>query len=156
MLFFFTWGVHFLYTALVNDQENRKFLWPIVFSAICFSCVCLTGWIGLWPMAGFLLFVGIRFKPHGLYCLPVLVILLLFPVSYTHLDVYKRQISVCWSAWIWMMRPTRSVLRVRGLYTVSPFLRTPAYTRMNTSLPTNLSAQSLNASTCLLYTSRCV
>lgn len=78
MLFFFTWGVHFLYTALVNDQENRKFLWPIVFSAICFSCVCLTGWIGLWPMAGFLLFVGIRFKPHGLYCLPVLVILLLF------------------------------------------------------------------------------
>ena len=78
MLFFFTWGVHFLYTALVNDQENRKFLWPIVFSAICFSCVCLTGWIGLWPMVGFLLFVGIRFKPHGLYCLPVLAILLLF------------------------------------------------------------------------------
>lgn len=78
MLFFFTWGIHFLYTALQKDQENRSFLWPLVFSAICFSCVCLAGWIGLWPMAGFLIFAGIRFKPHGLYSLPALGILLLF------------------------------------------------------------------------------
>lgn len=28
-------------------------------------------------MAGFLIFVGIRFKPHGLYCIPGLVILFL-------------------------------------------------------------------------------
>lgn len=78
MLFFFVWGVHFLYAALRNDQEKRKFLMPLLYSSICFSCVCMAGWIGLWPMVGFLIFVGIRFKPNGLYCLPVLGILLLF------------------------------------------------------------------------------
>lgn len=55
MLFFFAWGIHFLYTALQNKEENRAFLWPLIGSSICFSCVCLTGWIGLWPMAGFLI-----------------------------------------------------------------------------------------------------
>ena len=78
MLFFFAWGIHFLYTALQNKEENRAFLWPLIGSSICFSCVCLTGWIGLWPMAGFLIFAGIRFKPHGLYCIPGLITLLLF------------------------------------------------------------------------------
>ncbi len=77
MLFFFAWGIHFLSTALQNREEKRKFLMPLIYSSICFSCVCLTGWIGLWPMAGFLIFVGIRFKPHGLYCIPGLVILFL-------------------------------------------------------------------------------
>lgn len=77
MLFFFAWGIHFLSTALQNREEKRKFLMPLIYSSICFSCVCLTGWIGLWPMAGFLIFVGIRFKPHSLYCIPGLVILFL-------------------------------------------------------------------------------
>lgn len=55
MLFFFAWGIHFLSTALQNREEKRKFLMPLIYSSICFSCVCLTGWIGLWPMAGFLI-----------------------------------------------------------------------------------------------------
>lgn len=87
MLFFFAWGIHFLYTALQNKEGHRKFLLPLICSSICFSCVCLSGWIGLWPMAGFLLFVGIRFKPYGLYCIPGLVVLLLFlayPVYINH------------------------------------------------------------------------
>lgn len=77
MLFFFAWGIHFLYAALQNREENRKFLAPLLYSSICFSCVSLAGWIGLWPMAGFLIFVGIRFKPNGLYCLPALLVLFL-------------------------------------------------------------------------------
>lgn len=77
MLFFFSWGVYFLYCALQNQEENRKFLLPVIYSSICFACVCLAGWIGLWPMAGFLIFVGIRFRPHGLYCIPGFVILFL-------------------------------------------------------------------------------
>ena len=77
MLFFFVWGVHFLYCALRNQEENRPFLMPVIYSSLCFACVCLAGWIGLWPMAGFLIFAGIRFRPHGLYCIPGFVILLL-------------------------------------------------------------------------------
>lgn len=77
MLFFFAWGVHFLYRALQNQEQERKFLMPVIYSSICFSFVCLAGWIGLWPMAGFLIFAGIRFRPHGLYCIPGFVILLL-------------------------------------------------------------------------------
>lgn len=77
MLFFFAWGVHFLYRALQNQEQERKFLMPVIYSSICFSLVCLAGWIGLWPMAGFLIFAGIRFRPHGLYCIPGFVILLL-------------------------------------------------------------------------------
>lgn len=77
MLFFFAWGIYFLYTALQHREEKRPFLMPLIYSSICFSCICLTAWIGLWPMAGFLIFVGIRFKPHGLYCIPGLAILLL-------------------------------------------------------------------------------
>lgn len=77
MLFFFAWGVHFLYRALQNQEQERKFLMSVIYSSICFSLVCLAGWIGLWPMAGFLIFAGIRFRPHGLYCIPGFVILLL-------------------------------------------------------------------------------
>lgn len=77
MLFFFAWGVYFLYAALQHQEEKRKFLMPLLYSSLCFSCVCFAGWIGLWPMAGFLIFVGIRFKPHGLYCIPALGILFL-------------------------------------------------------------------------------
>lgn len=78
MLFFFVWGIYFLHLALRDKEEGQKILLPIIFSSICFSCVCLSGWIGLWPMAGFLIFIGIRFKPRGLYSIPGLVILLLF------------------------------------------------------------------------------
>lgn len=78
MLLFFIWGIHFLYKALKSHDEKRKFLRPLIFSSICFTGVCLTGWIGLWPMAGFLIFTGIRFKPNGLYSLVPLAILLLF------------------------------------------------------------------------------
>lgn len=83
MLLFFIWGVNFLYTALQNQEKGKKILLPLIYSAICFSCVCLAGWIGLWPMVGFLLFIGIRFKPHGLYCIPagaVLLLLIAYPV----------------------------------------------------------------------------
>lgn len=85
MLLFFTWGVYFLYIAMQREREQSRFLQPLIYSSICFSCVCLAGWIGLWPMAGFLIFVGIRFKPHGLYCLPAIAILLLciaYPVYF--------------------------------------------------------------------------
>lgn len=78
MLLFFVWGIHFLYKALKSNDEKHPFLRPLIYSSICFSCVCLTGWIGLWPMAGFLIFIGIRFKPNGLYSLVPLFILLLF------------------------------------------------------------------------------
>lgn len=78
MLLFFVWGIHFLYKALKTNDEKRPFLQPLIYSSICFTCVCLTGWIGLWPMAGFLIFVGIRFKPNGLYSIIPLFILLLF------------------------------------------------------------------------------
>ncbi len=78
MLFFFVWGAYFIFSAMKKEQEGydfRTYLLPLILSAICFSCVCLTGWIGLWPMAGFLIFLGIRFKPYGLYALPCLIVL---------------------------------------------------------------------------------
>ncbi len=77
MLFFFIWGAYFIYTAINKEQEQQPFLLPLLLSALCFSLVCLSGWIGLWPMVGFLIFVGIRFKPYGVYALPSLFILLL-------------------------------------------------------------------------------
>lgn len=87
MLFFFIWGIYFLYLALQKNNvelgQPKHILLPIILSSICFTTVCLSGWIGLWPMVGFILFVALKFRPNGLYAIPPLVILglaLLIPV----------------------------------------------------------------------------
>lgn len=52
MLFFFAWGIHFLYTALQNKEENRAFLWPLIGSSICFHASVLPDGSGCgpWPV----------------------------------------------------------------------------------------------------------
>lgn len=74
MLFFFSLGIYFLYGA-IERQNNKKN--PLTLLALCglsFSLLCLSGWIGIWPLIGLLIFVGIFFRPHGVYCIPIILI----------------------------------------------------------------------------------
>lgn len=78
MLFFSTLGANFLYTAITRQLTTRKkTLVPIIVSGFFFTLVALSGWIGVWVFLGFLLFVGIYFRPHGLLCIPPIALFLL-------------------------------------------------------------------------------
>lgn len=88
MLLFSTLGANYLYTAIIRQMSSKKTLVPIIVSSIFFTLVCLSGWIGVWVFLGFLLFVGIHFKPHGILCLPPIAIFLLF----TGLFLYRNNV----------------------------------------------------------------
>lgn len=77
MLFFFTLGINFAYTALEKQEDKKSPFIPLLLASLAFALLCLASWVGIWPFLGFLLFIGIFFRPHGVYCLPAIVIFLL-------------------------------------------------------------------------------
>ncbi len=77
MLFLFTLGLNFLYTAIQRKQNDELPIVPVIIAGLFFSLACLAGWIAFWPMLGFIIFTGIYFKPIGAYSIPPAIILVL-------------------------------------------------------------------------------
>ncbi len=58
------------------EAQRSQWIWICAASAFM-AALCLTGWLGVWPFIGFLLFIALYFRPYGLYSLPAIGIFLL-------------------------------------------------------------------------------
>lgn len=79
MLCFFLGACLCLLRAIEASQAGRTnsvWIW-IGSSSLCMTALCLTGWLGVWPFIGFLLFTALYFRPYGLFSLPAIGIFLL-------------------------------------------------------------------------------
>ncbi len=97
MLFLFTIACHNLLTAIEKDQSKESAMLPMCIVGICFALICITGWLGLWPLVGLLVFITYHFKSKPIYLVPIIVSVLLAisPVFYLN---YQASGSIAGSA----------------------------------------------------------
>ncbi len=80
MLCLFIGSSHTLLLAIRASNEGNKHAqqrWLII-SSLLIALVCLSGWIGIWPLIGYSLFVAFYFRPFGLYSLMPIGLVLAF------------------------------------------------------------------------------
>lgn len=58
-----------------QNKTNSQWLW-IGLTSLCMTALCLTGWLGVWPFIGFVIFTALYFRPYGLFSLPAIGIFL--------------------------------------------------------------------------------
>lgn len=63
--------------ATVDGNTHARQRWLII-SSLLMALVCMTGWIGIWPLIGYSLFVAFYFRPFGLYSLLPIGMVLVF------------------------------------------------------------------------------
>lgn len=84
MLCLFIGACHTLLLAIRASIENNKQMqqrWLII-SSILIALICMTGWIGIWPLIGYSLFVAFYFRPFGLYSMISIGLVLAFSVYF--------------------------------------------------------------------------
>ncbi len=84
MLCFFIGAAHCFLKAM--DHSRAAGMKKVIFLAAAFTCIamlCLTSWMGIWVALGALLFAAVFFRPHGIYSIlgvVILLILLIIPI----------------------------------------------------------------------------
>ncbi len=89
MLCFMLAGMHMLLSAFRCYEASEPYwtLFYVTLTFICLGLMVLTSWMGLWVVAGLLLFICMKFRPMGSYAAVAGVIMLLF-LSYTAVQNY--------------------------------------------------------------------
>ncbi|MCD7799540.1 MAG: hypothetical protein LUG84_09115 [Akkermansiaceae bacterium] len=80
MLCLFIGSCHALLMAVrasVAQRGAEQLQW-LCASSVLMALVCLSGWLGVWPLIGLAIFIGIYFRPRGVYSLiPIAAVVLL-------------------------------------------------------------------------------
>ncbi len=76
MLFLFTLGSYSVFRAVEAQCMERKPIWFLLFSALCFGLLALTHWLAVWPFVGLVIFSCFYFKPRGTAAFSMLAVFL--------------------------------------------------------------------------------
>lgn len=77
MLFLFTLGCNYLYSAMQDQEEKKSPRKHLVLAAIFFTLLVLSNWITIWIMLGVIIFVSFHFRDVKLRTFPFIAFLLL-------------------------------------------------------------------------------
>ncbi len=84
-------ALHAMLSACRAYNEEKRY-WALLYVVLAFICtglLCLSGWMGLWPAMGLLLFCCFYFRPAGSYALAasgILGLFLLAPAVFNYLE----------------------------------------------------------------------
>ncbi|MBR3926279.1 MAG: hypothetical protein IKJ58_05905 [Akkermansia sp.] len=101
MLCFMLAGMHMLLTA-IKCYESSDSLWALLYVALAFfflGLMVLTSWMGIWVVAGLLIYVCMRFRPMGAYAAVGGSVLLLL-LAYSAVRNYQYTGSVFGNAFL--------------------------------------------------------
>ncbi len=89
MLCFMLAGLHMLLSAIRSHEAGEPYwtLFYVTLTFVCMGLMVLTSWMGLWVVAGLLLYICMKFRPMGAYAVVAGVILLLL-LSYSAVQNY--------------------------------------------------------------------
>ncbi len=77
MLCLFVAAAQFFVRAIENDRvsSSKKVLF-LILAFVALGLLCLTSWMGIWVALGAILFAAVFFRPHGIYAIPGILIML--------------------------------------------------------------------------------